>query len=183
MIEMEEAFKDVNQREYRMDVSEVPDGHVAKVSKTTANAKQFVVFIPKEETLGSRFGSCTCGIPATEGIPCRHMVALAKSNVILGLTRVQTMPLWWTTAQWRNQFPIDSTMRSDISMNGIKKLHGRDELVRYCPVWSAAAKKGRPKKHERGKTVMDHIEESTKKKRKRTQRMFCRVCEKFNHNT
>ena len=30
---------------------------------------------------------------------------------------------------------------------------------------------------------MDHIEESTKKKRKRTNQMFCSICEKFNHNT
>jgi hypothetical protein len=134
MIEMEEVIKDVNQREYRLDVTKVENGHVAKVSKTNANAKQFVVFIPKEETLGSRFGSCTCGVPATEGIPCRHIVVLVKSNVIHGLTRVNTMPLWWTTAQWRNQFPIEATMRSDISMNAIKTRHARDELLRYCPV-------------------------------------------------
>ena len=44
MIEMEEAYKDVNQREYRLDVTEVENGHVAKVSKTNANAKQFVVY-------------------------------------------------------------------------------------------------------------------------------------------
>jgi len=44
-------------------------------------------------------------------------------------------------------------MRSDISMNAIKTRHTRDELLRYCPVWSAAAKKGRPKKHERRKTI------------------------------
>jgi len=30
---------------------------------------------------------------------------------------------------------------------------------------------------------MDHIEESAKKKRKRTNRMYCSICEKFNHNT
>ena len=183
MIEMEEAYKDVNQREYRLDVTEVENGHVATVSKTNANAKQFVVFIPKEETLGSRSGSCTCGVPATEGIPCRHIFVVAKSNVMHGLTRVNTMPLWWTTAQWRNQFPIKATMRSDISMNAIKTRHTRDELLRYCPAWSAAAKKGHPKKHERRKTIMDHIEESAKKKRKRTNRMYCSICEKFNHNT
>ena len=52
MIEMEEAYKDVNQCEYRLDVTKVKNGHVAKVSKPNANAKQFVVFIPKEETSG-----------------------------------------------------------------------------------------------------------------------------------
>ena len=134
MIEMEEAYKDMNQREYRLDVIKVENGHVEKVSKTNANAKQFVMFIPKEETLGSRFESCTCGVPVTERIPCRHIVVLAKSNVIYGLTRVNTMPLWWTTAQWRNQFPIEATMRSDISMNVIKTRHACDELLQYCPV-------------------------------------------------
>ena len=83
-----------------------------------------------------------------------------------GLTRVKTMPLWWTTAQWRNQFPIEATMRSDITMNAIKTRHARDELLRYCPVWSAAAKKGRPKKHERRKTIMNQIKESAKKSAK-----------------
>jgi hypothetical protein len=74
-------------------------------------------------------------------------------------------------------------MRSDISMNAIKTRHVCDELLRYCPVWSAAAKKGRPKKHEHRKTIIDHIEESAKKKGKRTNRMFCSICEKFTHNT
>ena len=74
-------------------------------------------------------------------------------------------------------------MRSDISMNAIKKRHARDELLQYCPVCSAAAKKGCPKKHERRKTIMDHIEESAKKKCKRSNRMFCSLCEKFIHNT
>ena len=134
MIEMDEAYKDVNQREYRLEVTKVENGHVAKVSKMNANVMQFVVFILEEETLGSHFGSCTCGVPATEGIPCRHIVVLAKSNVMHGLTRVNMMPLWWTLAQWHNQFPIETTMRSDISMNAIKTRHACDELLRYCHV-------------------------------------------------
>ena len=30
---------------------------------------------------------------------------------------------------------------------------------------------------------MDHTEESAKKKRKRTNQMYCSICEKFNHTT
>ncbi len=78
---------------------------------------------------------------------------------------------------------FQATLRSDITMNAIKKTHARNELLQYCPAWSAAAKKGRPKKDERRKTIMDHIEESAKKKRKRVNRMYCSICEKFNHNT
>jgi hypothetical protein len=46
-----------------------------------------------------------------------------------------------------------------------------------------AAKKGRPKKHERRKSIMDHIEESAKKKSKGTNQMYCSICEKINHST
>ena len=49
--------------------------------------------------------------------------------------------------------------------------------------YSWGGKKGRPKKDERRKTIMDHIKESAKKKRKRVNRMYCSICEKFNHNT
>ena len=64
-----------------------------------------------------------------------------------------------------------------------QETHARDELLRYCPVWSAAAKKGCPKKDERCKTIMDHIEESAKEKHNRINRMYCSICEKFIHNT
>ena len=30
---------------------------------------------------------------------------------------------------------------------------------------------------------MDHIKESAKKKQKRRERYFCKICQKFNHNT
>jgi len=30
---------------------------------------------------------------------------------------------------------------------------------------------------------MDHIQDSGKKKRKRTNRMYCSICQKYNHNT
>jgi hypothetical protein len=182
MIEMEETFKDVDQRQYQMDLSEVDGGHVAQVSKTTVGSKVFTVFIPTAETLGSCFGSCTCGIPAIDGLPCRHMVVVEKSNVIGGLTRVMIMPFWWTTEQWCNQFPKDSTMRCDVNMNSIKKKFAPDNTLRYCPAWAAPGKKGRPKKDVRRKGVMDHIKDSGKK-RKRTNRMYCLMCQKYNHNT
>jgi hypothetical protein len=180
MIEMEEAFKDVDQRMYRMQLSEVIDSHVVQVGRTMVGAKIFTVTIPKTATLGSRFGSCTCGFPATQGLPCRHMVVVAKSNAIEGLTRVMMMPSWWTTEQWRKQFPKESVMRCDTNMHSIKSKYSPDDALRYYPVWSAPGKKGRPKKDERRKGVMDHIKESGKK-RKQTNRMYCSICQKFNH--
>jgi hypothetical protein len=35
----------------------------------------------------------------------------------------------------------------------------------------------------RKKSVMDHVAESAKTKRKREARMFCKICQRFNHNT
>ncbi len=35
----------------------------------------------------------------------------------------------------------------------------------------------------RKKSVMDYVAESAKKKRKRKARMFCKICQMFNHNT
>jgi hypothetical protein len=184
MIEMEKAYEDDNTdpRLYRMQISELADSHVVQVSKTTVGSKIFTVVIPKKETLGSCFGSCTCGAPATKGLPCRHMVVVAKTNKITGLKRVMMMPSWWTTVQWRKQFPKDSIMRCDINMQSIKKRFSPDDTLRYYPVWSAPGKKGRPKKDERRKGVMDHIKESGKK-RKRWKSLYCTICELYNHNT
>jgi SWIM zinc finger len=184
MIEMEKAFEaeDTDPRLYRMQISVLEDSHVVQVNKTTVAAKIFTVNIPKKETLGSRFGSCTCGAPATKGLPCRHMIVVAKSNKIAGLKRVMTMPSWWTTEQWRKQFPKDTVMRCDINIQSIKKRFSPDDTVRYCPVWSAPGKKGRPKKDERKKGVMDHIKEAGKK-RKRKKHMYCTICEMYTHNT
>ena len=55
--------------------------------------------------------------------------------------------------------------------------------LRYCPSWSGPNKSGRPSKNDgkRKPGVMDAIEKAGKKKRKK--RMFCDLCQKFNHVT
>ncbi len=70
-------------------------------------------------------------------------------------------------------------------MKSIQALSTPEDDLRFCPSWSAANKKGCPKKNERIKSVMDHIEESAKKKRKRREKCFCKIYHnhKFNHNT
>ena len=69
-------------------------------------------------------------------------------------------------------------------------LHDRDEQcqtpqddLHFCLAWPVANKKRRPKKKECIKSVMDHIKESAKKKRKRREKLFCKICHTFNHNT
>jgi hypothetical protein len=180
---MEEAFTDIHARDYKMQMTEADNNYVATVRKIAANSKEFTVTLPKEERMGSKFGSCTCGKPAKDGIPCRHMVVVVKSATIDGLSRIGIMPYWWTTAHWRTQYPENTYCRTDISIEGVKATSKPEDDIVYCPAWTAANKKGRPKKNARMKSIMDHIEESAKKKRKRKVKMFCKHCQKFNHTT
>ncbi len=54
--------------------------------------------------------------------------------------------------------------------------------LRYCPSWTAAKKKGRPKADNHEKSLVDHISESAKKKRGRRTNFYGRICHKFAHN-
>ena len=181
---MEECFDSVNAQDYSLTVVECHEGHRATVHKSVVTARRYTVIIPSDGRHGSRFGSCTCGLPATDGVPCSHMVVVAKSSLIKGLSRIQIMPYWLTTAHWRAQYPTDLRCHADISIATVKAAHQPDELLVYCPTWSASNKKGRPKKNVREKSVSDHIKDAaSKKKRKRRVRMFCSICHKYNHNT
>jgi len=100
-----------------------------------------------------------------------------------GLTRIGIMPYWLTTAHWRVQYPEDLYCRTEIRMKAIQAMSTAEDDLRFCPSWSAANKKGRPKKNERIKSVMDHIEEAATKKRRRRVKYFCKICHMFNHNT
>jgi hypothetical protein len=73
------------------------------------------------------------------------MVVVVKSNVIKGLTRIQTMPYWWTTAHWQAQYAQDVECRTDFSMNTVKDNSIPDDRLCYCPSWTAGKEKGRPK--------------------------------------
>jgi hypothetical protein len=180
---MEECFADVRVRDYQIDLTKIDNGHRATVKKATVNSTKFTVIIPDTGKFGSRFGMCNCGKPAKDGIPCQHMVAVVKSSEIDGLSRIQIMPYWWTNAHWRAQYAMDVECRADISISMLKDKYTPNTSLRYCPAWTAAKKKGRPNKNVREKSLMDHIQESAKKKRKRRSRMFCTICQKFNHNT
>jgi hypothetical protein len=110
------------------------------------------------------------------------MVVVAKSSNIEGLTRIQIMPYWWTTAQWRQQYPPHIKCNADISMETIKGKYRTEDSLFYCPTWTAGMKKGRPKANAHEKGISDYIKDSGKK-RKRTVRYFCKICHKYNHNT
>jgi hypothetical protein len=85
------------------------------------------------------------------------------SSKINGLTRIQIMPYWLTTAHWQAQYAMEVNCPTIESIHAVRGTSTKDELLRYCPSWTAARKKGRPKENEREKSVVDHIAESGKK--------------------
>ena len=96
---MEEAVRDVNLMEYWISINNCDSFHRITVGRMTST-NEYTVIIPVEEMMGSRFGTCACGKPKTDGVPCRHMVVVAMSSKIEGLTRIHIMPYWWTTDHW-----------------------------------------------------------------------------------
>jgi hypothetical protein len=120
---MKDAFNDVNIREYKLNMQQNMSSHTTYkilVSKNTNGAREFLVALPKVALKGSHFGSCTCGKPAKEGVPCKHMVVIVKSSVIAGLTRTGIMPHFWSTAHWQDQYPLNVECNTDISMVNVK---------------------------------------------------------------
>ncbi len=71
---------------------------------------------------------------------------------------------------------MDVECRADITISTIKDKYTPDKKLCYCPAWTAGKKKGRPKRNVCKMSVMDHIAESAKQKRKRKARMFCKIC-------
>ena len=112
---------------------------------------------------------------------CSHGSSCEIKLSIEGLTRIQKMPYWWTTAQWREQYPLHIKCNADISMETIKGKYRTDDSLFYCPTWTGGMKKGRPKANAREKGIADYIKDSGKK-RKRIVRYFCQICQKYNIN-
>jgi hypothetical protein len=163
---MEEAFNNVKVQDFKVNLTENKNEHTAIVSKKSTSHREYSVNIPKSVTLGSRFGNCTCGFPKKEGIPCQHMVAVSKLGRIDGLTRIAIVPHWYTTAQWRNQFPKNSYINTHQTLKSIKANSTPHDELRYCPNWWGPQKKGCPKKDKCKKSIADYVEQSTKKRRR-----------------
>ncbi len=134
------------------------DQYKFTVSRRCQPTKIFNVVIPKEETNGSYFDCCTCGIDTRDGVPCNHMAAIVKSSRIPSLTRVNMMPCWWTCKKWQLQFPLEEEEAvCTVTLENIKATKNRDKLIRYCRTWSAPNKPGRPKKNERRKSGIEIV--------------------------
>jgi len=90
------------------------------------------------------------------------MVAVVKSSRIEGLTDTNSMPKWWSTDRWRNQYPEEINVTCDFDMDTLRATP-EDAEMRYCPPYAAARKTGRPKKDKRIKSPLEG-----KKKRKKS---------------
>jgi hypothetical protein len=132
---MEEAFQNINVLGFKIHLTEIDYHHTAIVSKKSNSEREYSVIIPKSDTLGSRFGKCTCGFPKKEGILCQHMVAVSKLGRIDGLTTTAVMPHWYTTAQWHNQFPENTYINTDQILQSIAANSTPHNELRYCPNW------------------------------------------------
>ncbi len=83
---MEERFTNVRVQDYHITVIPIEDSHRATGTKCSINATKFTVVIPAMGKSESIFGTCNCGKPAKDGVPCKHMVAVVKSSCIDGLS-------------------------------------------------------------------------------------------------
>jgi hypothetical protein len=112
---------------------------------------------------GSHFGTCTCGVPKVDGIPCMHMVAICKSNRIEGLNGNNIMPFWYHTSHWRKQYPEGTSVDcSHITMLQLKENNEASKELKLCPGFSAPKKGWRPSHNKRHKSYMEIASEKKK---------------------
>ena len=166
---MELIFAKCDPTIYRMQMTVLLDCHKFVISKRSAATREYIVILPKMPlNHGSKFGSCTCGFPVKEGIPCDHMVAIVKQGAVPNITRVELMPYWYTRAQWQLQYPKDMVYKSDITWAHIKTSGScPDILMKYCPSWAAPKKKGRPKKDARKLGIVDYVKQGVAKRHRK----------------
>jgi hypothetical protein len=75
---MKEVFNDVNAREFRLSIEEDMTYYNVSVSKNATGLREYIVKLPKAPFNRCYFGTCTCGVPAKDGIPCQHMAVICE---------------------------------------------------------------------------------------------------------
>ena len=157
-----DAFQKVNVRDYNIEITTQGDTYCCVVNRLTSSNK-YTTLIPGNDTNGSFFGTCNCGVPRVDGLPCQHMIAVCKSGRIEGLDESNVMPYWWHTSHWRNQYPQGVSVGSNFSIDTMR--HGEDDQkYKLCPAISGPNKAGRPKLDKRHTSLMEQAMEKTKKK-------------------
>ena len=154
-MEHNETFEGISYRYFNLAIEEKEDRHEDTTSRRCKPNKMFYVVIPKEATKGSYFGHCSCGVDMRDAVLCEHMAAIVTSTRIPVLTRTNIMPHWWTCNTWQLQFPIEEEPVCNVNLAEIKSSKNHNNFIRYCPLWSAPNKAGRPKKGERRKSGIE----------------------------
>ena len=99
----------------------------------TTRTTLLVVRLPKEERLGSRFGSCICGKPAKDGIRCQHMVVFCQVICWEWIDQDWNYAYWLTTAHWQAQKPWNLYCRTEITMKSVQAMSNPEDDLRFCP--------------------------------------------------
>ncbi len=87
MTVMKDIFEKCNTLLFQIHVSKNTTDHTATICKKSSPQREYSVVIPKGGQIHeSRFGTCSCGYPKKEGMPCNHMVAIVKVGAIATLT-------------------------------------------------------------------------------------------------
>ena len=168
----DEAAKEVpSPRVYKWTVVEHPEFYQYKIKGNHPRSQWHDLRVVKEENYGIRGSSCTCGVHQVDGVPCRHAIAVAKSPAQRnGYTVLNSMPIHWTAATWRLQFPMDDMFAGTFDLDLLKERYDPDNSIHYCPEFAGMRKKGRPKKTSRAKSpleiAMAEHNGSVKKKRR-----------------
>ena len=87
------------------------------------------------------------------------------------VTMINSMPAWWSTIQWKLQYPKDEVIRCNLDIEYLKEKHKPDDKIRFCPDLSAPRKTGRPPKGKRIKGAIELALEKTKQKKWKTVEM------------
>ncbi len=154
------AFENVNFCHYSINITEGESMWECRGTRNGQGHKERMCFFLKKTNEGSVFGGCSGGIPYTDGIPCHHMVAVVKLSRIEGLTATNSMPVWWFSECWGNQYPADINETCHFDMDTLGSTL-EDAAMRYCPPYAAPRKAGRPKNNKHMKSPLEG-----KKKRK-----------------
>jgi hypothetical protein len=133
---------------YIISMEEKQNHHVLKVRGNHATSKMQMARIKSEPRLGQYAYHCNCRVTQVKGVPCRHVVAIAKLTKIEDLNMVTVMPFWWTTAHWKLQFPKDTLIGCSIDIEYLIEKYDPDNSIHYCPDFAAVRKKGQPTKEE-----------------------------------
>jgi hypothetical protein len=184
-VEYEEVFEGINALDFCITVVSQIDSYECTVRRNMTSSRHPMgkVVVLKEPVKGSFFGTCTCGVDKRDSIPCEHMAALVVSSRIPDITRHNIMPYWWTTDQWKRQFPLDAIANCNTTLAVIREDHEPSGNYRYCPDWSAPNKAGRPKKNERRKSVVETAVGTRGRKAAKRMTVFCQVCLSLSHAT